>query len=86
MPDASSVHGELSRFSYGNDNVFPSEMGPFAFQELPKEDFVSFSTASEPSRLLDSRLDASKKTVGSVSALKELVCPQALKSTSNLLL
>lgn len=83
MPDASSVHGELSRFSYANDNGFSSEMGPF--QELP-EDFVSFSTASEPSRLLDSRLDASKKTMGSVSALKELVCPQALKSTSNHLL
>lgn len=34
---------------------------------------MSFSTASESSRLLDPRLEGSKKSMSSISALKELV-------------
>ncbi|CAK9152509.1 unnamed protein product [Ilex paraguariensis] len=75
-PDSSSVHGEGSRFA--NDNSFMSEMNSFGYQSLPKEDSVSFSASSEPPRVLDPRLEASKKSMGSVSALNELCMVEGL--------
>ncbi|KAK9267488.1 hypothetical protein L1049_009914 [Liquidambar formosana] len=71
-PDSNSVHGDVSRFPNTNDNGFMSDVNSFGYQPLSKEESVSFSTASEPTRLLDPRLEGSKKSMGSVSALKEL--------------
>lgn len=78
-PDSGSVHGDVSRFSNANDNGFLGEINSFGCQPLPKDESLSFSTASEPSKLPDPRLEGSKKLMGSVSALKELVRFQELE-------
>ncbi|KAG5561633.1 hypothetical protein RHGRI_004631 [Rhododendron griersonianum] len=71
--DSGSVHGEGSWFSSANDNGFISAVGSFGYQRLPKEQSPSLSNASDSSRVLDPRLEGSKKSIGSVSALEELV-------------
>lgn len=71
--DSGSVHGEGSWFSSANDNGFTSAVGSFGYQRLPKEQSPSLSNASDSSRVLDSRLEGSRKPTGSVSALEELV-------------
>ncbi|KAM5588224.1 hypothetical protein ABKV19_006588 [Rosa sericea] len=53
-------------------------MNSFGTQPFPKEDSLSSSTSSEPSRPLDPRLESSKKSVSSVSALKELCTMEGL--------
>lgn len=78
-PDSGPVHGDTSMFLNANDNGFVGNLNSFGNQPLSKEESVSFSTASEPFRLLDPRLEGSKKSMGSVSALKELVRSQELK-------
>ena len=72
-PDALPIHGDLSKFSNVTNNGFMGNMSSFGNQPMLKEDSLSSSTSSEPSRPLDPRLDSSKKSVSSVSALKELV-------------
>lgn len=72
-PDSGSAEGDLSRLHNINDNGFPSNVNSFGNQLLAKEESLSFSTASEQSRLADPRLEGSKKSMGSVTALKELV-------------
>lgn len=67
--DSGSGHGDGSRFSNANDNCFMGEINSFGSQPLAKDESLS----SEPSKLLDPRLEGSKKLMGSVSALKELV-------------
>ncbi|XP_030969184.1 RNA polymerase II C-terminal domain phosphatase-like 1 [Quercus lobata] len=76
--DSGSMPGDLSRFPNANDNGFVGNLSSFGNQPLPKEESVSFSTAAEPSRLLDPRLEGSKKSMGSVSALKELCLMEGL--------
>lgn len=73
--DSGSMPGDLSRFPNANDNGFVGNLSSFGNQPLPKEESVS----AEPSRLLDPRLEGSKKSMGSVSALKELVRSQRLE-------
>lgn len=65
-PDSSSVPGDGIRNGFGNDNCV------FGYQSI-KEDVLPFSSTSEPLRGLDSKLEASKKSMGSVAALRELV-------------
>ena len=72
-PDALPIHGDASKFYNVTNNGFMGNMHSFGTQPLPKEDSLSSSTSSEPSRPLDPRLDNSRKSVSSVSALKELV-------------
>lgn len=67
------IHGDVNKFANVNNNGFMGNMSYFGTQPLPKEDSLSSSTSSEPSRPLDPRLEGSKKSVSSVSALKELV-------------
>lgn len=67
------LHGDVNRFPNASDNNFMSDTNSFGYQSFPKEGSMSFSTASESSRLLDPRLESSKKSMGSISALKELV-------------
>ncbi|XP_021293631.1 RNA polymerase II C-terminal domain phosphatase-like 1 isoform X2 [Herrania umbratica] len=77
-PDSGSAQGDLSRLSNINDNGFPGNVNSFGNQQLAKEESLSFSTASEQSRLADPRLEGSKKSMGSVTALKELCMMEGL--------
>ncbi|KAE7995638.1 hypothetical protein FH972_000412 [Carpinus fangiana] len=76
--DSGPVHGDVSMFLNANDNGFVGNLNSFGNQPLSKEESVSFAIASEPSRLLDPRLEGSKKSMGSVSALKELCTMEGL--------
>ena len=69
----------MNRSPNASDNSFMSDTNFFGYQSFPKEGSMSFSTASESSRLLDPRLESSKKSMGSISALKELVRLQELE-------
>lgn len=71
--DSGSTYGDASGFPSAKDNGFVSSVNSLGNHLLPKEELVSFSTASEPLRALDPRFEASKRSVGSISALKELV-------------
>lgn len=61
-----------------NDNGFVSDGHSSGYQQFPKEESLSFSTTSDPSRHPDPRLEGSKKSMGSVSALKELCMMEGL--------
>lgn len=71
--ESGSAFGDVSGFPNANDNGYVGNVSSLGNQPLPKEESVSFSAASDPSRVLDPRLDVSKRSMGSVSALKELV-------------
>ncbi|XP_042941676.1 RNA polymerase II C-terminal domain phosphatase-like 1 isoform X2 [Carya illinoinensis] len=75
--DSGSMHGNVSILS-ANINGFLGNLNSFGNQPLSKEEPVSCSTASNPSRLLDPRLEGSKKSMGSLSALKELCTLEGL--------
>ncbi|CAI9772851.1 unnamed protein product [Fraxinus pennsylvanica] len=77
-PDLSSMPADGGRFANSNDNGFIRDAYPFGYQPLPKEDATSFSIASESLRILDPRLEASKKSMGSITELKELCMMQGL--------
>lgn len=72
-PDCGSVLSDSTKLPDMSENGFLSHVSSFGSRASPKEESQSFSTASEPSRLLDPRLDGSKKYLSSVSALKEYV-------------
>ncbi|KAH9796889.1 RNA polymerase II C-terminal domain phosphatase-like 1 [Citrus sinensis] len=72
--DSGSGHGDGSRFSNANENCFMGEINSFGGQPLAKDESLS----SEPSKLVDPRLEGSKKLMGSVSALKELCMTEGL--------
>ncbi|KAJ9136188.1 hypothetical protein P3X46_033290 [Hevea brasiliensis] len=72
-PDNGTVHGDSSRYSSANDNGYLGNVNSFGSQPLPKDEPVSSPPASEPSRLLDPRLEGSKKSIGAVTAFKEFV-------------
>ncbi|GMI77607.1 SHINY 4, C-terminal domain phosphatase-like 1 [Hibiscus trionum] len=76
-PDTGSAQGDL-RLANTNDNGFLSNVNLYGNQPLSKEESMSFSTAPEPSRLLDPRLEGSRKSMGSVTALKELCMMEGL--------
>ncbi|XP_039001538.1 RNA polymerase II C-terminal domain phosphatase-like 1 [Hibiscus syriacus] len=71
-PDTGSAKG---------DNGFLGNVNLYGNQPLSKEESMSFSTAPEPSRLLDLRLEGSRKSMGSVTALKELCMMEGLGVT-----
>ncbi|KAJ1417623.1 HAD-like superfamily [Sesbania bispinosa] len=73
-----STYGDVSGFPNANDNGYIGNVSSLGNQPLPKEESVSFSTASDPSRVLDPRLEASKRSMGSISALKELCMMEGL--------
>lgn len=55
------------------ENGFVSDPNNFGYQSLPKEEGAPFSTTAAASpRILDPRIDPSKKPIGSIAALKEL--------------
>lgn len=76
--DSSSIDGDLSRSFSELENGLSSDINSFGNMPLPKEESVSFSTASESSRLMDPRLESSKRSMGSVSALKDLCLVEGL--------
>ncbi|KAL6992600.1 protein-serine,threonine phosphatase [Sarracenia purpurea var. burkii] len=77
-PDSSSLHGEGVRFSNANSNGFISCVGSLGHHTLPKEELPLLSGASEPPRVLGPRLESSKKSMCSVSALKEFCMMEGL--------
>ncbi|KAF5728664.1 C-terminal domain phosphatase-like 1 isoform 1 [Tripterygium wilfordii] len=77
-PDTGFPNGDVSRFPFVGDNGFSGNVSSYGNQFLPKEESASFSTASEPSRLADPRLEGSRKSTGAVSALKELCMMEGL--------
>ncbi|KAK8594549.1 hypothetical protein V6N13_015471 [Hibiscus sabdariffa] len=76
-PDTGSAQGDL-RLANTNDNGFLGNVNLYGNQPLSKEESISFSTGPEPSRLLDPRLEGSRKSMGSVTALKELCMMEGL--------
>ncbi|CAL9015431.1 unnamed protein product [Prunus brigantina] len=77
-PDSVSVHGDMNKFPNVNSNGFAGNLNSFGIQPFPKEESLSSSTSSEPSRPLDPRLEGSKKSMSSVSTLKELCMMEGL--------
>ncbi|KAJ6979052.1 RNA polymerase II C-terminal domain phosphatase-like 1 [Populus alba x Populus x berolinensis] len=77
-PDSGPMHGDSSRYPSANNNGFLGNMNLFGNQPLPKDELVAYSAASEPTRLLDPRLEGSKKSSGSVTALKEFCMMEGL--------
>jgi hypothetical protein len=49
-PDSGPMHGDVSMFLNANDNGFVGNLNSFGNQPLSKEESVSFSASSEPSR------------------------------------
>ncbi|RDX74767.1 RNA polymerase II C-terminal domain phosphatase-like 1, partial [Mucuna pruriens] len=76
--DPGSTYGDLSGFPNANDNGYMGIASSLGNQSLPKEDLASFSTASDSSRAVDPRLEVSKRSMGSISALKELCMMEGL--------
>ncbi|KAL6991037.1 protein-serine,threonine phosphatase [Sarracenia purpurea var. burkii] len=77
-PDSSSVHGEGSRYSNANDNGIIRDASSFGYHPLVKEESPLLSNASEPPWDLDPAVDVSKKSMGSISTLKELCMMEGL--------
>ena len=50
-PDAGSAQGDVSRLPNTNDDGFLGNVNSYGNQPSSKEESISFSTASEPSRL-----------------------------------
>ncbi|KAL1365121.1 hypothetical protein AAHE18_03G265800 [Arachis hypogaea] len=75
--ETGSTYGDVSGFQ-ANDNGYVGNINSIGNQPLSKEESFSFSTASDPSRVLDPRLEVSKRSMGSVSALKELCMMEGL--------
>ncbi|XP_045819226.1 RNA polymerase II C-terminal domain phosphatase-like 1 [Trifolium pratense] len=76
--EAGSAYGDVSGFPNAIDNGYVGNVSSLGNLPLPKEESVSFSAASDPSRVLDPRLEVSKRPFGSVSALKELCMMEGL--------
>lgn len=72
-PDAGSAHGDASSFTNTNDNGFLGNANSVGNLLFPREESTIFSTTSEQSRLVDPRLETSRRSIGAVSALRELV-------------
>nr|KJB68620.1 hypothetical protein B456_010G255200 [Gossypium raimondii] len=61
-----------------NDTTFLGNMNSYGNQPSSKEEFMSFSIASESPRLVDPRLEGSKRSMGSIAVLKELCMMEGL--------
>eukprot|EP00256_Glycine_max_P066370 XP_025980965.1 RNA polymerase II C-terminal domain phosphatase-like 1 isoform X2 [Glycine max] len=79
--DSGSTYGDVSGFHGSNNDGFVSSGNSLGNQLLPKEESGSFSTASESSRVSDSRLEVSKRSTDSISALKELCMMEGLAAS-----
>ncbi|RDY02923.1 RNA polymerase II C-terminal domain phosphatase-like 1, partial [Mucuna pruriens] len=76
--DSGSTYDDVSGFHGSNNNGFLSSVNSLGNQLLPNEESVSFSTASKSSRVLDPRLEVSKRSMDSISSLKELCMMEGL--------
>nr|DAD20889.1 TPA_asm: hypothetical protein HUJ06_022352 [Nelumbo nucifera] len=76
--DPNSSHGDGNKLSHGNENGLLNDTNSFGSLPFSKEDSLSLSTSSESSRFVETRLEGSKKSVGSLSALKELCTVEGL--------
>ncbi|GMH15856.1 hypothetical protein Nepgr_017697 [Nepenthes gracilis] len=76
--DTSSGQGEANRVLDANENGFLSDANSYEHQPSVSEDPMSFSAIEEPTRPQEYSLDGSKKSMGSVYALKELCMTEGL--------
>ncbi|KAI3466651.1 hypothetical protein Pfo_023314 [Paulownia fortunei] len=76
-PDSSCMPGDGSRLGKLKDNGLFGDVSSLGYQSLPKEEAMP-STAPAPPRSLDSRIEASKRSMSSISALKELCMMEGL--------
>ncbi|XP_019433420.1 PREDICTED: RNA polymerase II C-terminal domain phosphatase-like 1 isoform X2 [Lupinus angustifolius] len=77
--DSGSTYGDVNGFPRANgNNGHVSNVNSPGNQSWLKEDSVSSSTSLDPSRVLDRRFEVSKRSMGSVSALKELCMMEGL--------
>ncbi|GAA0160763.1 protein phosphatase [Lithospermum erythrorhizon] len=77
-PDSAVWSGHLNRFPITNNNGFLNDANSLGYQMPLKEDVPSFPNQSEPSRVLDPRLEASKRSMGPIAALKEICALEGL--------
>lgn len=56
-----------------NDNGYLTSISSSGKQPSPRVESASFSISSEAAKVMDPRLEGSRRSIGSVSALKELV-------------
>ncbi|KAK4491676.1 hypothetical protein RD792_002442 [Penstemon davidsonii] len=77
-PDSSYTSADGSRFANPKDNGFVGDINSFGYQSLLKEEGVPFPSASAQPRILDPRIEASKNSLGSIAALKELCMMEGL--------
>lgn len=68
-----STYEDTSRLLYAKENGFTGDSNTSGYQTPAKGDIIPISSKPEFSRFVDSRLEGSKRSMGSVSALKELV-------------
>lgn len=71
--DCASRQGDVNRTSPTNENGSFGHSNSFANHQLPREESMSYSPAMESSRIINPRMEGSKNSIGSVSALRELV-------------
>lgn len=78
ITDPVSTHEDTSKLLYAKENIFIGDTNYAGYQIPAKEDIVSISSKPEVSRFMDSRMEGSKRLMGSVSALKELCTVEGL--------
>lgn len=78
LPDPMSTHEDTSRLLYAKENGFTGDSNTSGYQTPAKGDIFPISSKPEFSRFVDSRLEGSKRSMGSVSALKELCAVEGL--------
>ncbi|KAE9597155.1 hypothetical protein Lal_00007362 [Lupinus albus] len=77
--DSGSTYGDVNGFPKANgNNGHVNNANSPGNQSWLKEDSVSSSTSSDPSRVLDHRFEVSKRSMDSVSALKDLCMMEGL--------
>lgn len=69
--DSGSLLADTSKLPDVNDNGIVNSYNSFGGQS--KDESLSVSTSSEPSRFMGSQLEGSKRSMSSVSALEEYV-------------
>ncbi|KAK7412322.1 hypothetical protein VNO78_03775 [Psophocarpus tetragonolobus] len=79
--DSGSPYGDVSGIHGSVNNGFMSSGNSPDNQIWPKEESVSFSTASESSRVLDPRFEVSERSMDSISALRELYMTEGLAAS-----
>ncbi|CAA0836000.1 RNA polymerase II C-terminal domain phosphatase-like 1 [Striga hermonthica] len=77
-PESGCEPGDGNRFDSRVDNDFTSDVNSFGYHSLPKEDGAFPTVGPPPQRILDPRIEASKRHTGPIAALKDLCMMEGL--------